>query len=207
MKTSFLASHSLIREMYGHRLAEYLLEVKPDFNIYEKISKEKQLFNDEFNLQEIIKKEPRFIIAGFFAKEAMEETLSRWIQRICSNQRGFILSLNNYSGFPPNKIYLRVQDDQPFKNLSDSLKELNHYITSCACPPIEFVTRFHIAIADNVPENIYFNALKKYAHKIFHESFTVNELQLLKRKNEYDIYKPVGVFKLQPAKDTGWLAV
>ena len=202
MKTSFFSSHSIIKEIYGHRLSEYLLAVQPAAEVYEKILNEKQLFYNEYKVQEIIKKSPQLIVAGFLAKESMEETLTRWIQRICSHQQGFVLTLNNYSGFPPNSIYLRVLNQQPFQKLSASLKELNPYITSCACPPMQFVSRLHIRVAEDLPENIYSNALKKYAYKTFHESFTVNELQLLKRKNEYDTYKAVSIFSLQPAEDS-----
>src|SRR6185437_2927419 len=180
----------------------YLLAVQPDADVYDKILNEKQIFYDEYKVQEIIKKNPQLIVAGFLVKEAMEETLSRWIQRICSSQQRFTLTLNNYSGFPQNSIFLRVQNEQHFQKLSTALKELNPYITSCACPPMQFTSRLHIRIADDLPENIYASALKKYAHKTFHESFTVNELQLLKRRNEYDTYKPISVFSLQPAKDT-----
>ena len=201
MKTSFFAAHSVIKEIYGNRLSQYLLAVQPATEVYEKILNEKKLFCDEYNVQEIIKKNPQVIVAAFLVKEDMEETLSRWIQRICGNQQSFNLMLNNYSGFPPDNIYLRIQDEHPFKKLASSLKELNHYITSCACPPIQFSSRFHIAIADDLPENIYVNALKKYSHKSFHESFIVKELQLLKRRNEYDTYKPISVFSLQPAED------
>jgi 2'-5' RNA ligase superfamily len=202
MKTSFFASHSIIKEIYGHRLSEYLLAVQPTTEVYEKILNERRLFYDEYKVKEIIKKNPQLIVAGFLVKEAMEETLGRWIQRICSQQQRFTLTLNNYSGFPQNSIFLRVQNEQPFQKLSAALKELNPYITSCACPPMQFTSRLHIRLADYLPENIYANALKKYAHKTFHESFTVTELQLLKRRNEYDTYKPISVFSLQPAEDT-----
>ncbi len=202
MKTSFFSSHSIIKEIYGHCLSEYLLAVQPDTDVYDKILNEKQLFYDEYKVQEIIKKNPQLIVAGFLVKVAMEETLSRWIQRICSSQQRFILTLNNYSGVPQNSIFLRVQNEQPFQKLSAALKELNPYITSCVCPPMQFTSRLHIRIADDLPENIYVNALKKYAQKTFHESFTVNELQLLKRENEYETYKTISVFSLQPAEDT-----
>ncbi|HEY5371869.1 MAG TPA: hypothetical protein VIJ75_23035 [Hanamia sp.] len=111
MKTSFFSSHSIIKEIYGHRLSEYLLVVKPATDVYEKIVIEKQLFFEEYKVHEIINKNPQIIVAGFLAKEGMEEPLSRWMQRICSHQRGFTLTLNNYSGFPPGNIYLRVQNE------------------------------------------------------------------------------------------------
>ena len=175
MKTSFFSSHSITKEIYGHGLSEYLLAGQPDAEVYEKTLKEKQLFYDEYNVYEMIKRNPQLIVAGFLVKETMEETLSRWIQRICSHQQGFIITLNNYSGFPPNSIYLRLLNRQSFQKLSIALKELYRYITSCTCPPMQFVSRIHISIAEDLPENIYVDALKKYAHKTFHESFTLND--------------------------------
>src|SRR6185437_6115980 len=175
MKTSFFSSHSITKEIYGHGLSEYLLAGQPDAEVYEKTLKEKQLFYDEYNVYEMIKRNPQLIVEGFLVKETMEETLSRWIQRICSHQQGFIITLNNYSGFPPNSIYLRLLNRQSFQKLSIALKELYRYITSCTCPPMQFVSRIHISIAKDLPENIYVDALKKYAHKTFHESFTLND--------------------------------
>ncbi len=52
----------------------------------------------------------------------MEDTLIRWIQRICNRYSSFDLTLNNYSGFPPHTIYLRVQDPEPFRELMRQLR-------------------------------------------------------------------------------------
>ncbi|MFN3930073.1 MAG: type VII toxin-antitoxin system MntA family adenylyltransferase antitoxin, partial [Thermoflexus sp.] len=47
----------------------------------------------------------------------MEETIIRYMHRICSRQHVFEVALNNYSGYPPHSIYLRVQDHHPFRQL------------------------------------------------------------------------------------------
>ncbi len=59
-------------------------------------------------------------IAKFAVREGMEDTLMRWIQRICSNHRSFVVTLNNYSGHPPHTIYLRNRINGPFSNCSGS---------------------------------------------------------------------------------------
>lgn len=201
MKTKTLAAHSVIKEIYGHGLYEYLLVVRPDNVVQEKVMTEKQSFHEEYKNPASVETNPQIIVSGFFAKEAMEDTLIRWIQRICQAQQSFTVTLNNYSGFPPHTIYLRVQNEKPFQKLITDLKMLNNYISSCACPPMQFISRLHISIAGKLPEEIYFKALIQYSHKSFHESFVVNELQLLKRKREYEECKPVNVFGLQPAEN------
>lgn len=203
MKTKSPSSPSVIKEIYSHGLCKYLLVVRPSPDVYEKIMAEKQLFYDGHKGRLPIQPNPQIVIGVFFAKEAMEDTLARWIQRICQQQHSFTVTLNNYSGFPAHTIYLRVQTEKPFQELADRLSVLNTYFNSCACPPMQFTPKPYISIAGNLPENIYSNALIKYALQSFHESFVVNEFQMLKRKHEYDTAKPINIFGLAPAKNSG----
>jgi len=202
MKTKSLVPHSIIKEIYGHELYEYTLVAHPDKMVQEKVMAEKEIFYKEYKNPASVETNPHIIVSVFFAKEAMEDTLIRWMQRICNQQQSFSVTLNNYSGFPPHTIYLRVQNENPFQKLTTHLKALNNYISSCACPPMQFIYKPHVSIAKNLPEDVYSKALIQYAHKSFHESFVVNELQLLKRKNEYDLCKTVNVFGLQPEENS-----
>jgi 2'-5' RNA ligase len=201
MKTEFLQSHSMIKEIYGQHLHEYLLVVNPAASVYEKVMIEKQLFREEYEGGDTARTNPHIVVAVFFAKEAMEETLIRWIQRICNQQQSFTATLNNYSGFPPHTIYLRVQNERPFQKLITDMKVVNAYISSCACPPMQFISKPHVSITEKISEDVYFEALIRYAHRTFHESFAVNELQLLKRKHEYDVLKPINIFRLLPREN------
>ena len=201
MKTKPLMSHAVIKEIYGHELYEYMLVAHPDNIVQKKVMTEKQSFYDEYKNRVPVENSPYITVSGFFAKEAMEDTLIRWIQRICRQQQSFTVTLNNYSGFPPHTIYLRIQNENPFQKLITGLKALNNYISSCACPPVQFISKPHVSIAGKLSEEVYSKALIQYSHKTFHESFVVNELQLLKRKHEYDVCKPVNVFGLQPEEN------
>lgn len=180
---------------------EYLLVANPGKEVNEKVMAEKQFFYDEYREEIAIKSKPQITIASFLAKEEMENTVIRWMQRICSRQQSFSVTLNNYSGFPPHTIYLRIQNETPFRQLAKELGVVNTYVSSCSCPPMVFLPRPHVCIAGSLPEETFFKALTQYAHKSFHESFLVNELLLLKRKDEYDTSKPLIVFALQPAID------
>jgi 2'-5' RNA ligase len=202
MKTDFSLSHPIIQEMYGYELYEYLLVAHPDNAVNEKVMTEKQFFYDEYREKISVKTQPHIAIANFLAKESMEETLIRWIQRICIQQHCFTVTLNNYSRFPPHTIYLRVQNEQPFQKLAKDLKVLNEYVRSCSWPPVKIISKPHLSIARKLPEEVYFKALTQYAHKSFHESFLVKEVQLLKRKHQYDTCKRINVFGLPPEENT-----
>jgi 2'-5' RNA ligase len=197
MKTEFSSPISPAEEIHPLELYEYLLIVNPGSEVYEKVKAEKQIFYDEFRQKVAIKTKPHITIAKFLGKEAMEDTIIRWMQRIFANQRSFNVTLNNYSGFPPHTIYLRVQDGTPFQRLAKELKVLNTYVSSCACPPVKLISNPHVTIARRLPEEVYFKALIQYARKSFHESFVVNDLLLLRRKDQYDTCKTIYVFGLQ----------
>ncbi|MEP6594829.1 MAG: 2'-5' RNA ligase family protein [Ginsengibacter sp.] len=182
------------RELY-----EYLFVVSPGSEVYKKVMAEKQLFYEEYKEKIAIKTLPHITVANFLASENMEETIIRWIQRICSKQPSFTVTLNNYSGFPRDTIYLRIQNATPFQQLTEELKVVDTYIRSCSCPSVRFISRPHLTIASSLPEEIYFKAITRYARKSFYESFVVNELLLLRRGHQYDKCKPINVFGLQPA--------
>lgn len=182
-------------------LYEYLLVAHPDASVNEKVMAEKESFSTEYQQKIAAKTKPHITVANFMAREAMEETILRYTQRICSQQQSFEVALNNYSGFPPHTIYLRVQNKQPFKQLAKELKVVSNYVSSCSCPPVKLITNPHLSIARRLPEIIYLKAMMDYSQKTFHETFMVNELVLLRRSNQYDTCKAVHVFRLQPAQD------
>jgi hypothetical protein len=183
-------------------LHEYLLAVYPDTMVSDKIMVEKNYFKKQYLREHDPYTKPQITIASFMAYQAMEETILRYSQRICSRQQSFEVALNNYSGIPPHTIYLRVQNPEPFFEITRELKVIGEYISSCSCPPIKLVSNPHISISTPLSGSIYCEAMLEYSQKLFHEIFKVEELILLRRSNEYDTYKTVHVFRLQPAQPT-----
>ncbi len=180
---------------------EYLLVAHPSGDVYNKVMAEKQAFYEQFGEKTAIKTKPYITIANFLAREAMEETVIRYVQRICSQQPAFDVMLNNYSGFPTHTIYIRVQNPQPFWHLAKELKAVANYVNSCGGPPAKLTTNPHISIARSLPEKVHFKALMQYAQKTFHETFAVNELVLLRRSHQFDSCKSINVFHLKPSQN------
>jgi 2'-5' RNA ligase len=160
---------------------------------------EKEAFTEEYQHKTAVKTKPHITVANFLAHEAMEETIIRYTHRICTQHQQFDVSLNNYSGFPMHTIYLRVQDKTSFKQLTKELKVVDDYVSLCSCPPVQLIKNPHLTIARNLPETIYLKAMMDYSQKTFHETFTVNELVLLRRSNQYDSCKKINVFHLKPS--------
>jgi 2'-5' RNA ligase len=183
------------------RRAEYLLVIYPYGELQEKLLEEQQQFSTEYGLQARVRNRPHITVAAFQAGEPMEETLIRWIQRICSRYSSFDLTLNNYSGFPPHTIYLRVQDPEPFRELMRQLRAIDDFIRSSGCPPVNLINRPFLSIAGGLTEQVYNKAMPDYSRKTFHDSFRVDQLVLLKREHSFDACKTVNIFRLLPATD------
>src|SRR5687768_14793392 len=92
---------------YGRDDYEYLLVIHPDMEVYSKVLSEKQRFHEEYEPESVRGGKPHITLGSFVARESMEETLIRWIQRVCSREQSFMVTLNNYSGIPPHTVYLR----------------------------------------------------------------------------------------------------
>jgi 2'-5' RNA ligase len=182
----------------GARRAEYLLVIYPDGNLQEKLLEEQQQFSSDYGLQMTVRNKPHITVAAFQAGEIMEDTLIRWVQRICNSYKSFELTLNNYSGFPPHTIYLRIQDPHPFKQLMQQLRSIDEFIRSSGCPPANLISRPFLSIAGGLTEQLYNKAMPDYSRRTFHESFQVEELVLLKRTHAFDACKTVNIFRLQP---------
>lgn len=178
-------------------LWEYLLVAHPDEEVNAIILNEKKSFEIKYEQEPDKKFHPHITIANFLAKEPMEQTFIRWIQNICNLQKSFTVTLNNYSGLPSSGLYLRVQNEEPFKRLAIALKILDGFMQSNDCPPVKLISKAHISFAAGLSRYSFDNAIKEYSQKTFHESFRVEKLVLLKR----DVYMKsqlVNTFILPP---------
>lgn len=171
--------NSLTQLETGYELWEYLLVSCPALEIMEKVKGEKDNFLGNYGYDPA--PTPAHItVAAFFAKEAMEDTLIRWIQNICSLQHSFRAVLNNYGAIPPHTIYIRVQEHEPFRKLANAMRILDGFIQSNDCPPMQAVTSPGMPLAAGLPGSVYENAIKEYAQRSFHGCFKVDRLFLLK---------------------------
>lgn len=180
------------------RPVEYLLVIYPNRELHDRLLEEQQAFSRDYGLPYPVCNKPHITVASFRAGEVVEDTLIRWVQRICIGHKSFEITLNNFSGFPPHTIYLRVLDPQPFRPLMLQMRAIDDFIRASDYPPVNLIARPFLSIAGGLTEQVYNKAMPDYSRRTFHGSFGVDELVLLKREHSFDPCKTVNIFRLLP---------
>ncbi|CAN5415386.1 hypothetical protein BH10BAC3_BH10BAC3_18920 [soil metagenome] len=181
---------------------EYMLVINADKRVKQELTAERRIFLDKYNTGIHDADDTSITVMSFAATEDMEGTIIRWMQRIFGQQESFIVTLNNYSGYPPNNIHLRVQYTQAFQRLGKELKVIDNYVKSYGLPAARISNHPHLTLARRIPEDIYTKAMFDYARRDFYGSFIANELVLLKRKHQFETAKKINVFGLLPGLAT-----
>jgi 2'-5' RNA ligase len=190
--------------LYANRqdMYEYMLVISPDENVKKQLAAERETFLDKYKTGTQDGDDTGITVMSFAANEDMEATIIKWIQRICGQQESFIVTINNYSGYPPNRIHLRVQYTLAFQRLGKELKVIDNYVKSCGLPAAKISNHPHLTLARRVSEDVYRKAMFDYAQRDFYGSFAVSELVLLKRKHQFEKAKRINVFGLLPGLAT-----
>ena len=177
-------------------LFEYAIVAFPDPVLQQQIQDEKTFFHDRFSSYGPGEKDAFVMIAQYYAKEIMEDTLIRWLQNIMRLQNSFMITLNNFSSIPPDTIYLRIQEAVNFNLMFRSIKMIDGFVQANDCPPVQLMTRPMIEIASGLPENIYEKSIGEYAKRSFTASFKIEKLALLKRETKADSFQMLYSFNL-----------
>lgn len=178
--------------------ASYELSIRINGVLGEMISAERKYLANDARIRFEEDSTPNLTIASFTAKEMMEDTIIKWMQRVCSSFSSFDLSFNNYGGYPQKSIHLRVQHSEPLLLMAQQLKIIDEYIRSGGCNGMNIYTRPQLAIANQLSAAAYEKAIPEYSRKSFNASFEVKELELLRYTPEHGM-RIINIFRLLPS--------
>jgi hypothetical protein len=175
------------------QLLEYALVLEPGVFINKAI-------REEIEKEQLIpsKNSYEILLGSFQAKEELENTIVRWLQRIFNLQGSFVVTLNNFSGRPPHNIHLRIQDPEEIKKMINQLKMIDHFIQTNDCPPAVLCYTPQMEISNNIPENSFYKILNEFSGKSFHESFVADKIKLYKRSQFESSFQLTYSFSLPP---------
>jgi hypothetical protein len=92
-------------------------------------------------------------VASFLAREGMEDTLIRWMQRICSTQHQWMVTLDPVVLAPGGQLCWQVRDPTHFHLLQEQLRSLNSYLQGSNCPALQLGQPVQWKVSDSRPFN------------------------------------------------------
>jgi hypothetical protein len=141
---------------------------------------------------------PVLTIARFQAREEMEPTLLRWINRILSNQTGFRFAFNNYGSMPGKPLYWRIQDPEPFRKLATGFRVLEGWLQGNGCYGPELFAHPILPLLDELDGSIEREVLMAFSASLFYDVVELQELELLVSEPWTNEYRLVSRFALLP---------
>lgn len=179
MQVAFMNQHSNAGIFSGTETTRYRYALKPEERLTEGLNHWFHEMGYE-NAPAIDKNKLCIAIAGFEATARLEDTLSRWTQRICSQAEPFSLEFNNFGGEPPHTLFLRIQDLSPIRQLVSNLRKLDMYLTGNGEEPILPAARCFLPVWEGVPLPRFENLLYRLGRAEFYLKVSVHSLLLQK---------------------------
>lgn len=120
------------------------------------------------------------LLASFEAREDMEDTLLRWLQRITGQQESFTIQFNNYGSTPACSLYVRLQDPKRLRQLSESFRVLDNLVRSEAGDGLQLHQHPRIPMAATLDPAQEMAVLLDFSGRSFSAAMQVEELVLMK---------------------------
>lgn len=102
-------------------------------------------------------------VATFTAAPRMEDTLQRWLQRICLQQAPLSLTFNNIGAAPPEMWYLRTLNAYTVQPLITALRSLDMYLSAHQYAGISAMPRIGVPVASGLLNNTDFASIARLA--------------------------------------------
>ncbi|NDA62583.1 MAG: hypothetical protein EBX50_11125 [Chitinophagia bacterium] len=132
-------------------------------------------------------------MAAFLAREGMENTLIRWMQKIFSQQQQVELTLELLRPDDQQPARWQVQNPAVFEQLRQQLYALNPYLQGSDCPAIQFGSFIQWRLPTNGHAGIM-------PFQTAHIQFSLQEFILYRKPYHAGDATQVQVFGLKPNK-------
>ena len=169
------------KDLYKYAFNEYLLVLKPNENLYEKILRVKEEFSEKYKILSAKHSYPHITLVNFLQFKMMENRLVNRLNTIAAGYHPFTISLKNYGSFPSHTIFVNIESKQQVQNLVKELKPAQQLMTLNKDNKPHFFNDPHLTIARKLLPWQYEQSWNEYSHRHFTGHFMAESMLLLKR--------------------------
>ncbi|HSN08161.1 MAG TPA: 2'-5' RNA ligase family protein [Hanamia sp.] len=175
-------NNSLLRtDIYMCPHHEYLLVLKPNANVAEKILQVKEDFSVKFKVPSAKHSYPHITLVNFLQFRMRENRLLHRLNTIAMGYHPFTVSLKDYGSFPSHTIYLNIESKQQVQNLIKELAPARQLMTLNKEKKPHFMDDPHLTVARKLLPWQYEQGWNEYSHKYFTAHFIAESMLLLRR--------------------------
>lgn len=169
------------REWCDERVvAEYRLTIVPDGGLRASLDQAAAYGQAQYLDRAKWVDRPMLELLRFRARPDMEDTLLRWMRRICGQSTAFALEFNNYGSRPDLPLYLRVADATGLKTLGASFRLLDGWLKSNGMDPVNLSALHRLPLVQQLDAEAALAFLLDFSARSLHARLHVEELVLQK---------------------------
>lgn len=183
-------------QLPGLHLYEYLLILDIPGELKDSIEQRRRELTDKYLIEQPPAGRPNVSLARFSSLKMNEERIIRRLQLIASEEKPFMVQLEDYAGYPMHAIFIHIANQQRVLQLIKNLKQARRLMKSGGEDPY-FLQDPNIALAGRITKEKYTAAMKEYMHEKFRGRFIADSFLLLKRAKNEKRYQLVRKFDFQ----------
>jgi 2'-5' RNA ligase len=174
--------NTLILNMPGYRLNEYMLVLSPHEELRKKIMGIRSAFSEKYKCPQAIWGKPHLMLARFTQYEMMEERVMHRLKTVAMAFHPIKVELKDFGFYPSHSIFINVLSREPIKELIREIREAQRLLKPDNEHKPYFTDDPHMMISQKLLPWQYENGWLEYSHRHFTGRFIAEDMLLLKRK-------------------------
>src|SRR5665213_695271 len=173
---------TLVQNMPGYRLNEYVLVLTPHEELRHRILQLKKEFSEKYSCQQALWGKPHLMLTRFTQYEMMEERVLNRLKAISMGFRPFKVELKDFGSYPSHSIFINVISREPVRELIREIRESQRILKPDNEHKPHFVDDPQINLAGKLLPWQYEKGWLEYSHRHFTGRFMSDGMLLLKRR-------------------------
>ncbi len=183
-------------QLPGLHIYEYLLVLNIPGELRERIEEQRSALTEKYCIEQPRAGRPNISLVRFSAMKMMEERIVQKLQLIATEEKPFVIDLQDYGGYPMHAIFIRIANQQRVLQFIKKLKQVRRLMKAAGEEPY-FLQDQVIALAGRISKEKYVEAMKEYQYKKFNGKFVADSCILLKRAKNETTYQVARRFEFQ----------
>lgn len=168
-------------------ISRFLIALIPPEPICEEITGFKKYCWEKYHSKGALSSPPHITLhMPFEWREEKTDVLNDTLQQVAKGHEDFIISLKNFSGFPPRVVFVNVESNKSLSSLQKDIvkhgKE-NLHLNNANYRDLPFHPHITLAFKDLKKEN-YEKAMRDFQTQKYERTFTAGKISLLRHNGE-----------------------